>query len=195
MKNNRFRLWFLALYTVGIVILLVKIIPARVQSEDVEQEISDNRRLFPMIFLPVNWFVPAVILLGQVGEVAADWLFLRTIGLGLSVYAVVMLAWSSRVLGRFLIPQAAVFPDHVLVNSGPFRVVRHPIYSAVLALWLGAAAGTLNWLLLALWPLAALGTTMAAVAEEELLHAKFGDAYEAYARQTGRIIPKFEGWR
>jgi protein-S-isoprenylcysteine O-methyltransferase len=191
--TDGFRLWFLVLYAIGIVVLFVKIIPARTRGATVEKQISDSRRLLPVILAPVNWLVPALILLSGIGEISAGWPLLRGLGLGLSLYAAVMLAWVPQVLGRFLILQTAVFTDHVLVTSGPFRFVRHPSYSAVLALWLGAALGTLNWFLLVLWPLSVVGTTMAARGEEELLHAKFGTAYEAWDRQTGRFIPKL--WR
>ncbi|MFW6078503.1 MAG: methyltransferase family protein [Gemmatimonadota bacterium] len=93
-------------------------------------------------------------------------------------------------LGRFGVPGVAVLRDHGLVTSGPFRLVRHPGYSAVLALWLGAGLGTLNGLLLALWP--ALVAVMYRVVreEEQLLRQKFGPSYEAYAEQTGRFLPK-----
>jgi len=50
-------------------------------------------------------------------------------------------AWATLVLGRFLVPRAVIFADHHLVNSGPFRAMRHPICSRILALWLGAALG------------------------------------------------------
>ena len=62
---------------------------------------------------------------------------LRVLGVGLSLYSQIMVLWTVRTLGRLLIPGLAVFHDHVLVTSGPFRWVRHPLYSGALALWLG----------------------------------------------------------
>lgn len=47
----------------------------------------------------------------------------------------------------------------------------------------------LNWILLALWPVAAAGTFLTLRAEEELLHDKFGTPYEEYAQETNRLIP------
>ena len=187
------RIWFLILYSIGIVALLVKFIPAHTHEKVIEKRINDSRRLLPMICLPVDWLVPPLILLSGVGEVPARWLLLRVVGLGLSLYALVILVWVPRVLGRFLVPQAVVFPDHELVTSGPFRVVRHPGFSGALALWLGAALGNLNWLLLVLWFPLVLAKTIQAGAEEEILQAKFGRTYEEYKRQTRRFIPKF--WR
>ncbi len=62
-----------------------------------------------------------------------------------------------------------------------------------MALWLGAALGTLNWLLLALWPLLLAGVFISSRDEEELLREKFGTTYETYAARTGRLIPKVWG--
>jgi len=50
----------------------------------------------------------------------------------------------------------------------------------VAALWLGAALGTLNWLLLALWPIILAALSEGARTEEEMLRRKFGSAYDAY---------------
>jgi hypothetical protein len=58
--------------------------------------------------------------------------------------------------------------------DAPRLKVRHPLYSAVMALWLGAALGTLNWLLLALSPLGVAALFMSTCAEEGLLRARFG---------------------
>lgn len=62
------------------------------------------------------------------------------------------------------------------------------LYSEVLALWSGAALGTLNWLLFALLPLGGAGLFIASRAEEAMLRS--GQPNEAYAAQTGRFIPK-----
>jgi len=187
------RIWFLVLYAIGIVVLLIKFIPARRGEKVIEKQIVDGRRLLPMICLPVDWLVPPLILLSGIGQLSLGWPLIRILGFALSLYAFVILAWVPRVLGRFLVPPAVVFADHALVTSGPFRFIRHPGFAGALALWLSTALGTLNWLLFVLWFLLVVAKTIQAQAEEELLHTKFGNAYEAYARQTGRFIPKFWG--
>lgn len=187
------RIWFLVLYAIGIVVLLIKFIPARLGEKAFEKRIVDSRRLLPMICLPIDWLVPPLILLSGIGQLSAGWPFIRILGFALSLCAFFILAWVPRVLGRFLVPQAVVFSDHALVTSGPFRFVRHPSFAGALALWLSTALGTLNWLLFVLWFLLVVAKTIQAQAEEELLHTKFGSVYEAYTRQTGRFIPKI--WR
>ena len=145
------RIWFLALYAIGIIVILVKFIPVQRSQQVFEKRIVDSRRLLPMICLPVDWLVPPLIVLSGIGQVPAIWPPLRVLGFGLSLYAFGILVWVPRALGRFLIPEAAVFPDHMLVTSGPFRFLRHPSFSGALALWLGTALGTLNWFLFVLW--------------------------------------------
>ncbi len=191
--TDGFRIWFLALYAIGIVVLLVKFVLTRPPEETVEKRIADSRRLLPMICLPIDWLVPPLILLLGIGQLPDGWPLIRILGFALSLYAFVILGSVPRVLGRFLVPQAVVFPDHMLVTSGPFRFVRHPSFSGALALWLGAALGTLNWLLFVLWLPLVAGKAIQARAEEELLRAKFGSVYETYARHTGRFIPRL--WR
>lgn len=192
---NGLRIWFLVLYAVGIMTLLIKFIPTRNRAKAAENRIEDSRRLLPKIFLPVDWLVPPLLLLSGIGQLSAGWPLIRILGFTLSLCAFAILAWVPRVLGRFLIPQAAVFPDHVLITSGPFRFLRHPSFLGALALWLSTALGTLNWLLLVLWVPLVVGKTIQARAEEEILHAKFGSVYEEYTRRTGRFIPKFWGKR
>jgi protein-S-isoprenylcysteine O-methyltransferase len=92
---------------------------------------------------------------------------MRALGVLLTLYAAVMLLWASTTLGRFLVPQAVVVEDHDLVTHGPYRFLRHPAYSGDLALWLGAALGTVNVLLLALWPVSAFGTYLQTRQEDE----------------------------
>jgi protein-S-isoprenylcysteine O-methyltransferase len=185
------RIWFLGLYAIGIIVILIKFIPVQRRQQVFENRIADRRRLLPMICLPVDWLVPPLIVLSGIGQVPAIWPLLRVLGFGLSLYAFIILAWVPRALGRFLIPQAAVFPDHALITSGPFRFLRHPSFSGALALWLGTALGTLNWSLFVLWFPLVVGKTIQARAEEEILHTKFGSVYEEYSRKTGRFIPKF----
>jgi protein-S-isoprenylcysteine O-methyltransferase Ste14 len=109
----------------------------------------------------------------------------------LSVYAAVMLIAMVRALGSLLVLRAVVFSDHHLVTTGPFRFLRHPGYSAALALWLGAGLGTMNGPVLILWVVAVAGTMVAARAEDELLREKFGLVYDAWAEDVGEFVPKF----
>jgi protein-S-isoprenylcysteine O-methyltransferase Ste14 len=140
--------------------------------------------------LPVEWLLPPILIFLEQGEMEADWPAVRFLGLALALCGAGLLLWASVVLGRFLVHAATVFQDHVLIGSGPYRFVRHPIYSGYLALLLGSALGTLNIWLLLLWPVSLAGILLQAGAEEKLLEQKFGPAYQSYAARTGQLLPR-----
>ena len=84
---------------------------------------------------------------------------------------------------------AQVDAGHELATGGPFRYVRHPIYLGFDLLALGSAI----WISTpTLWVAVVLmvgGSDLRARAEERLLRATFGEAYEAYRARTRRFVP------
>src|SRR5260370_11967502 len=87
----------------------------------------------------------------------------------------------------------AVREDHALIESGPYRFVRHPVYVGYLALLLGSGVASLNVCLWVLWPVSLVGIVIQAASEEQLLRERFGQDYVRYFRGTGRLVPRF--WR
>jgi protein-S-isoprenylcysteine O-methyltransferase Ste14 len=81
-------------------------------------------------------------------------------------------------------------PDHQLVRSGPFAIVRHPIYLALLLYLISIAAALGHWpqLLLAM-PLYLAGTAIRIRDEEALLRKQFGDEHARYVREVPALIP------
>lgn len=108
-------------------------------------------------------------------------------------WACVLLALSAvRTLGRNWALEARLVEDHRLVTGGPYRLVRHPIYSAMLGLLLATGLNVSTWTALALGTLLFLaGTTLRTRAEEALLRARFGRAHEDWARRVPALVP----WR
>lgn len=101
--------------------------------------------------------------------------------------------WGQRELGKYTRLEIAVFGDHRLVTTGPYRWIRHPLYTALLTMIAGAALFLLNALLLALVPFAIAIALRRALLEEELLSSGegFGEEYENYVRRTGRFLPRW----
>lgn len=96
---------------------------------------------------------------------------------------------SSRAMGRNWALVARTRSDGQLVQTGPFAVIRNPIYVAMALFMLAMAIGyghALN--LIAGVPLFALGTGMRVRHEESVLRATFAD-YDAYAARVKRFIP------
>jgi protein-S-isoprenylcysteine O-methyltransferase Ste14 len=120
---------------------------------------------------------------------ALRWL-LTGVGAALCLGAVALGLWAVHALGRQWSLQARVLSDHALVTEGPFALVRHPIYTAMLGLCLvlGVAVGT-RWGLIAALVCYALGTVVRVRSEEHLLRTSFGPAYDAYARRVPAVLP------
>lgn len=183
--QDTFRLWFVFAYALGFLFFLAQILRFRARDQVVEQ----RKGPLPPPPALISWFIPPAILLLGVGDLGMTWPAVRTVGVLLSVYALVAMPWATWVLGRSYAPGPAVMEDHALATTGPFRFVRHPIYSAVAALWIGAALGALNWVLLVTAPVILMALLKGAEAEERMLREKFGDAYDEYAAGRGRLVP------
>ena len=78
--------------------------------------------------------------------------------------------------------------DPELVRSGPYRLVRHPIYSGILLGGVGTAVA-LGWLWLIAVALAGVYFIYSATVEERLLTEEFPDAYPEYRRSTKMLVP------
>ncbi|MGH2998650.1 MAG: methyltransferase family protein, partial [Gaiellaceae bacterium] len=75
-----------------------------------------------------------------------------------------------------------------LVTSGPYRLVRHPIYSGVLAAGIGTGVG-LDWWWLVPVAIAGVYFIYSATYEERFLAGQFPDTYPAYKRSTKMLVP------
>jgi protein-S-isoprenylcysteine O-methyltransferase Ste14 len=75
-----------------------------------------------------------------------------------------------------------------LVTSGPYRLVRHPIYSGILLAGIGTAV-SLSWFWLIAVGVAAAYFVYSATVEERYLSEQFPDAYPAYRRSTKMLVP------
>jgi len=102
-------------------------------------------------------------------------------GLGLAVWARVHLGrnWGMPMTER---------AEPELVTSGPYRFVRHPIYSGILLGMLGTAMATDLYFLVA-FGIALAYFSYSATVEERLLSASFPDAYPRYRAHTKMLIP------
>ena len=118
-------------------------------------------------------------------------LWLRWLGALTALSGTVLLVWSHRVLGRNFFGGLKLRDEHVLVQEGPYRRIRHPIYTAFLAIGLGWFLQTGSWFIGGAWLLSSvivLATRMPR--EEQMLIAAFGAEYEAYRARSGRFLPR-----
>ena len=102
-----------------------------------------------------------------------------------------LLSWTgARSLGRQWRIDAGLSSDHQLVTSGPYRVVRHPIYTSMLCMLLGTGLLITPLPLLALSALILIvGTEIRVRIEDRLLASQFGDRFRDYQRRVPAYLP------
>jgi protein-S-isoprenylcysteine O-methyltransferase Ste14 len=112
--------------------------------------------------------------------------------LGLALFAAGLLVrWYSIVrLGRFFTVDVNIAAGHKVIDSGPYRFVRHPSYSGALLAFVGFGLCLYNWaaLLVLLVPIAAAFLWRIHVEERALISA-LGNEYRQYTSRTKRLIP------
>jgi protein-S-isoprenylcysteine O-methyltransferase Ste14 len=102
-----------------------------------------------------------------------------------------LLSWTStRALGRYLRFEAALDADHQLVRSGPYRILRHPMYTSMLCLILGTGFVLAAPLIFAIAIVVfVIGTEIRVQIEDRLLGDRFGEEFCEYRRTTRAYIP------
>jgi protein-S-isoprenylcysteine O-methyltransferase Ste14 len=97
--------------------------------------------------------------------------------------------WPVFALGRRFSGLVAIQPGHELVTTGPYAKIRHPSYLGLLILLVGWALVFRSGVGLALAALTLPPLLARIEAEEALLSAHFGAAYDAYRARTARLVP------
>jgi len=105
-------------------------------------------------------------------------------GIALRLYAI-------HTLGVFFTTAVAVAPEQTVIETGPYRLIRHPSYTGLLITLFGFGLCLFaNWLsLLALMACALIGFWYRIQVEERVLQEQLGQPYQEYMRRTKRLIP------
>lgn len=114
--------------------------------------------------------------------------WLQGIGLALFVLGLALAVWARTFLGKNWGLPMTQKADPELVTNGPYRTIRHPIYTGMLLAMVGTAiAVSLYWLI----AVAVLGAyfVYGAVMEERYMAERFPDSYPDYKRSTKMLIP------
>lgn len=120
---------------------------------------------------------------------APDWL--RVAGAALGILSIPAVYWVLTSLGKNVSETVLTKPHHELVTAGPYRWIRHPLYTTGLTLLLAVGLMAANVVLLLFALLAAILIRYVVIPREEAaLERRFGDEYRRYTLRTGRLLPR-----
>ena len=183
-----YRLFFPAVWVVFLLYWRIKAIGTK-SVERLEPPVSRTLRALVFLF---------VIILLMTTRIPVPWLYWQLwpsglwsfwIGAAVTVGGLLFAVWARLHLGRNWSQAVTIKQDHELITSGPYAVVRHPIYTGTATGFLGTAValsqirGFIGFALVLLVFLAKLRM------EEQWMRAEFGETYAAYAHHTAALVP------
>jgi protein-S-isoprenylcysteine O-methyltransferase Ste14 len=118
--------------------------------------------------------------------------WLRWGGVALSLAAIAANTWAQATLGREYSRILRVREGQRLIESGPYRWIRHPIYLGGSLFFLGILLESANSLVAASMVFSIAMLLVRIPREEAMMLERFGDAYREYMKRTGRVLPR---WR
>ena len=122
------------------------------------------------------------------GHEAISGPWLQGIGLAVFLLGLALAIWARVYLGRNWGMPMSQKADPELVTTGPYRSIRHPIYSGIILAMIGTTiAVSLYWLVAVV--LVGAYFVYSAIAEERFMAGRFPDSYPEYKRSTKMLIP------
>jgi protein-S-isoprenylcysteine O-methyltransferase Ste14 len=116
--------------------------------------------------------------------------WIRWIGVAIGAISGVLLTWTLSKLGTNLTDTVVTRRKHTLVTTGPYAWVRHPFYASAALAIVANSLVTSNWFVFTTGCLVFTLLVIRCRIEEEKLIERFGEEYRAYARRTGRFVPR-----
>ena len=117
-------------------------------------------------------------------------LWSRWAGVGVFLAGCGLLVWTFRSLGKNLTDTVVTREQHTLVSHGPYRWIRHPLYSSAALMVAALSVIVANWFLFMTGAMVLGVLVIRTKTEEANLVARFGDSYRRYMDRTGRFLPK-----
>jgi protein-S-isoprenylcysteine O-methyltransferase Ste14 len=160
---------------------------------------KSTRRLEPAAsrILRVFIFLAALVLL-LTTRIPLRWLYLQLWPLGLwpfwlgasvTIAGLLFAVWAREHLGSNWSRSVTIKQGHELITTGPYTLVRHPIYTGIVTGFLGLAIAISQVRGFIAFLLVFLVFWIKLRMEEQWMHSQFGEAYAIYAHQTSALVP------
>ncbi|HEY6020268.1 MAG TPA: isoprenylcysteine carboxylmethyltransferase family protein [Candidatus Paceibacterota bacterium] len=124
---------------------------------------------------------------------APQWL--RWAGVGVMVACMPLSSWIYHTLGVHFSKKLELRDDHRLIDTGPYRFIRHPMYATLFLCATGVCLISANLFIAAATVPVAVVMLMRMRKEEAMLVSRFGEKYITYRQYTGALFPKLLQWR
>ena len=173
-------------------VLLIVWVVAAFRTKRTERSASQGSRLFELCLLVVAF---SLLFKGRLrfgalarrvipGTAPIAWT-----GVAITIVGIAFAIWARFYLGSNWSAIAGVKQDHSLVRSGPYAMVRHPIYSGLIAAMFGTAlvSGALGSFVAV--PLTIVAWRQKLLIEEGFMREQFGAEYQRYMREVKALIP------
>ena len=147
--------------------------------------------------LRVLIFLIAIILLSTT-RIPLPWLYLQVwpvgvwpfwVGAAVTIAGLLFAVWGREHLGRNWSHSVTIKQGHELITTGPYAVVRHPIYTGILTGFLGMAIAISQVRGFIAFALIFLALWIKLRIEENWMRSQFGETYATYAGQTAALVP------
>jgi len=117
--------------------------------------------------------------------------WLRWAGVGIALAGFALLQWAQVTLANSWSDTPRMLKEQSLITSGPYRLIRHPIYTAFILILSSTLFISSNWLIGLGWSGMTILETVSRIGfEESLMIEYFGDQYRDYMKKTGLLLPK-----
>jgi len=139
-----------------------------------------------------------VIVLLSTTRIPLPWLYLQLwpvglwpfwLGAAVTIAGLLFAVWAREHLGSNWSRSVTIKQGHELITTGPYAVVRHPIYTGILAGFLGMAIAISQVRGFIAFVLIFLAFWIKLRIEEQWMRSQFGEAYATYAQQTAALVP------
>jgi protein-S-isoprenylcysteine O-methyltransferase Ste14 len=145
-----------------------------------------------VVFVTVSGGLAGAFVLAQrhVATISTGRWPLFVLGLALMATGLVIRHWAILTLGPLFTIDVRVHPEHTVVESGPYRWVRHPSYTGMIVFFVGLGLAASDWASLAtLALLPTVGLVVRIRAEERALLDGLGEPYRRFAATRRRLFP------
>jgi protein-S-isoprenylcysteine O-methyltransferase Ste14 len=117
-------------------------------------------------------------------------IYIQAVGVVLAISCVPLIWWVFRSIGNNISETVLTKQDHELVTIGPYRWIRHPLYSSTLLLFFSISVTFRDWILFGSFLAGLIAFRLLVIpAEEKQLLEAFGEDYECYQSRTGALLP------